>query len=92
MDGTDWFPPVSDHDLMTPNNDRIDIGVLGAGRMAEALVPHWVAAGHRVMIGGRTAAKTQALAEQLGASAGTSARPPTSARSSCWLCSTRASP
>lgn len=47
------------------------IGVLGAGHMAEALVPHWTAAGHEVMIGGRTPSKAHALAERLGASAGT---------------------
>jgi 8-hydroxy-5-deazaflavin:NADPH oxidoreductase len=47
------------------------IGVLGAGRMAEGLVPHWLAAGHEVMIGGRTPAKTQELAAALGAQAGT---------------------
>jgi predicted dinucleotide-binding enzyme len=49
----------------------VKIGVLGAGRMAEALVPHWLATGHEVAIGGRTASKTQALAERLGARAGT---------------------
>ena len=47
------------------------IGVLGAGRMAEGLVPHWVAAGHEVMIGGRTQAKAQDLAARVGARAGT---------------------
>jgi 8-hydroxy-5-deazaflavin:NADPH oxidoreductase len=47
------------------------IGVLGAGRMTEGLVPHWVAAGHDVVIGGRTWAKAQELAERLGARAGT---------------------
>jgi predicted dinucleotide-binding enzyme len=47
------------------------IGVLGAGRMAEGLVPRWLAAGHEVMIGGRTPAKTVSLAERLGARSGT---------------------
>lgn len=47
------------------------IGVLGAGRMAEGLVPRWVAAGHEVMIGGRDAAKAAELAAQLGARTGT---------------------
>jgi 8-hydroxy-5-deazaflavin:NADPH oxidoreductase len=47
------------------------IGVLGAGRMAEGLVPLWVEAGHEVMIGGRTPGKAQALAERVGARAGT---------------------
>ena len=46
------------------------IGVLGAGRMTEALVPHWVAAGHEVTIGGRTPDKARALAERVGAHAG----------------------
>ena len=46
------------------------IGVLGAGRMAEGLVPLWVAAGHEVMIGGRTAAKAEELAGRVGAGAG----------------------
>jgi 8-hydroxy-5-deazaflavin:NADPH oxidoreductase len=45
------------------------IGVLGAGRMAEALVPHWLAAGHEVTIGGRTPAKAKELAQRLGARA-----------------------
>jgi hypothetical protein len=43
------------------------VGVLGAGRMAEGLVPHWVAAGHQVMIGGRTPDRARELAERLGA-------------------------
>lgn len=47
------------------------IGVLGAGRMAEGLVPHWLRAGHEVMIGGRTPAKTDELAQRLGVRAGT---------------------
>jgi predicted dinucleotide-binding enzyme len=48
----------------------VKIGVLGAGRMAEGLVPLWVAAGHEVMIGGRTATKAEALAERVGAMSG----------------------
>jgi predicted dinucleotide-binding enzyme len=47
------------------------IAILGAGRMAEALAPHWIAAGHEVMIGGRTPSKTHDLAQRLGARAGT---------------------
>jgi predicted dinucleotide-binding enzyme len=46
------------------------IGVLGAGRMAEGLVPLWLAAGHEVMIGGRTPEKARALASRVGARAG----------------------
>ncbi|MCO5968198.1 NADPH-dependent F420 reductase [Actinoallomurus soli] len=46
------------------------IGVLGAGRMAEALVPGWVRAGHEVLIGGRTPAKAEDLAQRVGAKAG----------------------
>jgi predicted dinucleotide-binding enzyme len=47
------------------------IAILGASRMAEALAPHWIAAGHEVMIGGRTPSKTHDLAQRLGARAGT---------------------
>jgi predicted dinucleotide-binding enzyme len=47
------------------------IGVLGAGRMSEALVPHWVEAGHSVVVGGRTPERAQALADRVGALAGT---------------------
>jgi 8-hydroxy-5-deazaflavin:NADPH oxidoreductase len=43
------------------------IGVLGAGRMAEGLVPLWLKAGHEVMIGGRSPAKARELAARLGA-------------------------
>jgi predicted dinucleotide-binding enzyme len=46
------------------------IGVLGAGRMTEAIVPHWLAAGHEVMIGGRTTAKAEQLAARLGTGSG----------------------
>ncbi len=46
------------------------IGVLGAGRMAEALVPHWLEAGHDVLIGGRTVPNAIALAKRLGARGG----------------------
>jgi predicted dinucleotide-binding enzyme len=47
------------------------IGVLGAGRMAEGLVPLWVAAGHEVLIGGRTETKARELAASVGARAAT---------------------
>lgn len=46
------------------------IGVLGAGHMAEALVPHWLEAGHDVLIGGRTVPNAIALAKRLGARGG----------------------
>jgi 8-hydroxy-5-deazaflavin:NADPH oxidoreductase len=49
------------------NGDAMRIGVLGAGRMAEGLVPHWLKAGHDVMIGGRTPEKARDLATWLGA-------------------------
>jgi predicted dinucleotide-binding enzyme len=39
--------------------------------MTEALVPHWLRAGHEVMIGGRTPAKAEELAHRLDARAGT---------------------
>jgi predicted dinucleotide-binding enzyme len=47
------------------------IGFLGAGRMAEALVPPWVAAGHEVIVGGRTPEKTADLAARVGARSAT---------------------
>jgi 8-hydroxy-5-deazaflavin:NADPH oxidoreductase len=47
------------------------IGVLGAGMMTEALVTGWVEAGHEVLIGGRTPAKAEDLAQRVGAKAGT---------------------
>jgi predicted dinucleotide-binding enzyme len=50
---------------------EMKIGVLGAGRMAEGLVPLWLAAGHEVMIGGRTPARARELADRVGARAGT---------------------
>jgi predicted dinucleotide-binding enzyme len=47
------------------------IGFLGAGSMAEAVVPLWVAAGHEVIVGGRTPEKTAELAQRVGARAAT---------------------
>jgi predicted dinucleotide-binding enzyme len=47
------------------------IGILGAGAMAEALAPHWIAAGHEVMVGGRTQSRVDSLTDRLGAAAGT---------------------
>lgn len=47
------------------------IGTLGAGMMTEALAAQWVRAGHEVMVGGRSMEKTAALAERIGARAGT---------------------
>jgi predicted dinucleotide-binding enzyme len=47
------------------------IGFLGAGLMAESLAPSWVAAGHELIVGGRTPAKTAALAARVGARAAT---------------------
>lgn len=46
------------------------IGILGAGRMAAALAPAWVEAGHDVMIGGRTLSGAVALADRVGAATG----------------------
>lgn len=43
------------------------IATLGAGAMAAALVPHWVAAGHELVIGGRHEDKARALAAGVGA-------------------------
>lgn len=47
------------------------IGILGAGRMATALAPGWVAAGHDVMVSGRTPAKTEQVAAAVAATHGT---------------------
>jgi predicted dinucleotide-binding enzyme len=47
------------------------IGTLGAGMMTEALAAGWVRAGHEVMVGGRTPEKAAAVAERIGARAGT---------------------
>jgi 8-hydroxy-5-deazaflavin:NADPH oxidoreductase len=49
----------------------MNIAFLGAGTMAEARTPLWVAAGHHVTIGGRTPAKTESLAARTGARAAT---------------------
>lgn len=49
----------------------MNIGVLGAGRMTEALAPHWIAAGHDVLVAGRTPGKAADLAQRLGARSGT---------------------
>ncbi|MEU7608409.1 NAD(P)-binding domain-containing protein [Micromonospora sp. NPDC049204] len=46
------------------------IGVLGAGVMADALGTRWAAAGHELMIAGRTAVKADALARKWGTRAG----------------------
>jgi hypothetical protein len=46
------------------------IGILGAGRMASALAPHWRKAGHPLMIGGRDAAGARELATGIGARSG----------------------
>jgi predicted dinucleotide-binding enzyme len=46
------------------------IGVLGSGNMAEALGGRWAAAGHEVLIGGRSPAKSQGVASRIGAEAG----------------------
>ncbi|MFD7159890.1 NADPH-dependent F420 reductase [Kribbella sp. NPDC059898] len=47
------------------------IGTLGNGMMAEALASGWVRAGHEVMIGGRSVERAAAVAERVGAAAGT---------------------
>jgi 8-hydroxy-5-deazaflavin:NADPH oxidoreductase len=46
------------------------IGVLGAGVMADALGTRWAAAGHEMMVAGRTASKAEALARKWGGSVG----------------------
>jgi len=45
------------------------IGILGTGTLAEGLGRGWVRAGHELLIGGRSRAKADALAERLGGTA-----------------------
>ncbi|MET7280672.1 NAD(P)-binding domain-containing protein [Kribbella sp. NPDC005582] len=47
------------------------IGIFGAGAMADALGTRWAAAGHDIMITGRTPGKAKALADKWDAGAGT---------------------
>ncbi|MFC9590411.1 NADPH-dependent F420 reductase [Streptomyces sp. NPDC056944] len=47
------------------------VGVLGTGAMARALGGGWAAAGHEVLVGGRDADRTAALAASTGARPGT---------------------
>ena len=51
--------------------ETMRIGFLGAGVMARALAPRWLAAGHDVLIGARDTGKAAALADEIGARAGT---------------------
>lgn len=46
------------------------IGVVGAGVMADVLGTRWSAAGHELMVAGRTAGKAEALARKWGGRAG----------------------
>jgi hypothetical protein len=45
------------------------VGILGTGTLAEALGACWTAAGHDVVIGGRSPSKAQALVSRLGRTA-----------------------
>ncbi|MFE2751644.1 NADPH-dependent F420 reductase [Actinosynnema sp. NPDC059335] len=49
------------------------VGVLGSGGMAEALGGRWVAAGHEVLVGGRSRERSAAVAARIGAVAGSPA-------------------
>lgn len=49
------------------------IGVLGSGGMADALGGRWVAAGHEVLVGGRSPERSRAVAERIGGRAGSPA-------------------
>jgi len=49
---------------------RTRIGILGAGNMAVALGAKWVAAGHDVLIGARSAERALAAAHRIGARPG----------------------
>lgn len=46
------------------------IATLGSGAMAAALAPHWIKAGHEVMIGGRDEDRARSLAAEIGADRG----------------------
>ncbi|WP_280395735.1 NADPH-dependent F420 reductase [Nocardia brasiliensis] len=46
------------------------IGIIGAGAMARALGGGWVAAGHEVLVGARSAAAAQESAAAIGAQGG----------------------
>src|SRR6185436_3501186 len=46
------------------------IATLGSGLMTAALVPHWIAAGHDVLIGGRSIEHARSLARRLDVKAG----------------------
>ncbi|MEU8039804.1 NAD(P)-binding domain-containing protein [Streptosporangium sp. NPDC049078] len=48
---------------------RMRIGILGAGRMADALGTHWARAGHELTVSGRNPVKAAALAARLGPAA-----------------------
>ncbi|WP_372517675.1 NADPH-dependent F420 reductase [Frankia tisae] len=45
------------------------IGILGTGALAEALGTGWARAGHELVVGGRSRAKAEALADRLGGGA-----------------------
>ncbi|MFF4381082.1 NADPH-dependent F420 reductase [Kitasatospora sp. NPDC001547] len=47
------------------------IGIAGTGTMARALGTRWALAGHDVLVGGRDTGRAAALAERIGARAGT---------------------
>lgn len=51
-------------------DDTKRIGFLGAGQMTRALAPGWLAAGYDVTVGGHDGAKAGAVADELGAAAG----------------------
>jgi predicted dinucleotide-binding enzyme len=64
--------PIERRTSPRPEGGRsMNIGVLGAGRMTEALAPHWIAAGHDVLVAGRRPGKAADLAQRLGARSGT---------------------
>ncbi len=47
----------------------MEIGIIGNGTMAAALGAGWIAAGHTLLIGGRSRERTAALADRLGPAA-----------------------
>lgn len=63
--------PVPDQDVFSVSADTVSVGFIGAGNMGGALAKAAAKAigANRILLSNRTAAKTEALAEELGANA-----------------------
>lgn len=57
--------------MNTPREALMRIGILGSGKMAAALAPKWLAAGHELFIGGRNTTHVAQLADSLNVEGGT---------------------